>query len=104
MEQRRITDHLDSRDRLIRLEEKITHVEKLVQDQKHGATSSINELRKTLEKFMDGQQQAQSIASDRVISLEKRVDKIYTIGAIAVFVIQPIIAIMSKTILAHFGM
>lgn len=103
MDERRVSDQLENHSRLVRVEEKINHLEKLVSDQKTNTTHSIQELKAVLEKFISQQTAIFAQQSDKYVSLEKRVDKLYTLGGIFVFVVTPIITVLSKALLAKFG-
>ena len=89
MEERRQVNHVDTNIKLARLEEKISHME-----------GTMRDVKEVLEKFMDQQKQHND---EKFGALEKRVDKIYTMGAIAVFIIGPLISLLGKSILAKFG-
>ena len=75
-----------------------------MRDQKASAQQSNNELKKVLGDFIDRMNTVVQRSDEKVAVLEKRVDKIYTIGSLAVFVIGPLISILLKFILTKLGM
>ena len=89
MDELRTNGPNDSHTRLVRVEEKLMHME-----------SSMQDLKQILEKFMDQQIKHND---EKFGALERRVDKIYTIGAIGIFLVGPLITIIAKTVLAKFG-
>lgn len=101
MEERR--QEVQDRDRLVRLEEKMNHLEHILQENKHVSQNSINDLKRILEKFIEQQAALMSKKDDKILEIEKRVDKLYTIGAIGIFIIGPVFTIIGKTILTGLG-
>jgi hypothetical protein len=82
----------DSRDRLIRLEEGMKH---------------INQTLIEIKLSLDLQNKNHTIHKDevdkRVNEIEKRVDKIYWTWGAFVFVGTPVMTVLSKIVFAYFG-
>ena len=80
---------MDDRERLIRLEEQIKHMSK-------NLTEGIIEIKATVEKLVESHADERRDDRQRIDSLEKRVDKIYVYGSVAVFVGGPLISLIGK--------
>jgi uncharacterized protein Yka (UPF0111/DUF47 family) len=87
---------MDDRERLIRLEEQIKHMSK-------NLTEGIIEIKTTVEKLVESHANERRDDRSRIESLEKRVDKIYVYGSVAVFVGGPLISFIIKMIVEKFG-
>jgi hypothetical protein len=81
-------DSNDSRDRLIRVEENLKHIDKTLQEIKEALERQNNK--------HDGELRT---AVDRISVLERKVDKIYWTWGAAVFVGAPIMTWLTKFLL-----
>jgi hypothetical protein len=90
-------DRQDSRDRLIRVEERLRHM-----DENFGR--SLRDLKDLVAELTTVSRVEAADARTRITALEKRVDKIYWVWGAAVFIGTPIMAMLTKLLLNQFGL
>jgi len=103
MEDRRQRDVYQDRDRLVRLEEKMNHLEHLIQENKIMNHDAINDLKRIIEKFIDAQKEILDLRTAEIKTIEKRVDKLYVIGSMVVLFVPPIVSVLTKHFLTVIG-
>ena len=87
---RRASD--DSRDRLIRVEENLKHIDQTLRDIKASITEQTI---KSIEAY--------KTVDKRVDELERRVDKIYWVWGAIVFIVPLLVSVATKFVLSLFG-
>jgi len=90
------TENPDSRERLIRVEERLKHM-----DETQGI--ALRELKIAISELQNTAREELVETRSRLTALEKRVDKIYWLWSAAVFVGTPVMMVISKVILGQFG-
>lgn len=103
MEDRRQRDAYQDRDRLVRLEEKMNHLEHLIQENKIMNHDAINDLKRMFEKFIENQKEILDLRTAEIKTIEKRVDKLYVIGSMVVLFVPPIVSVLTKHFLTVIG-
>ena len=90
-------ESVDSRDRLIRIEERQKHME-----EHQGA--ALRDLKNAVQDLATGAKIELVETRTRLSALEKRVDKIYWLWSVAVFVGTPAMMAISKYVFGKFGL
>ena len=86
----------DSYERLIRVEEHLKHM-----DATQG--QALRRLEEAIADVSATQRDELIETRSRLTTLEKRVDKIYWLWSVAVFIGTPVMMALSKFVFAHFG-
>lgn len=90
------TDTGDSRDRLIRVEERLKHMDE-------STARALRDLKEAIVDLAHGSKTELEKTQTRLANLESRVDRIYWLWGVTVFVGSPIMVIITKISLARFG-
>lgn len=86
----------DSRDRLIRVEENLKHIDKTLQ-------AGLQDIRTVLEHQSTLHAKDYKETNLRLDTLERRVDRVYWLWGVVVFVGSPIMVIVTKIAMHQFG-
>ena len=87
----------DSRERLIRVEERLKHM-----DETHGR--ALRDLKTAISDLASASKGELIEIRSRIATLEKRVDKVYWVWSAAVFLGTPLMVALTKIVFARFGM
>ena len=90
-------DSIDARDRLIRVEERLKHM-----DETQGRV--LRELKEAIADLAQGSKLELVETRTRLSELEKRVDKIYWLWSAAIFIGTPIMMAVSKFAFEKLGL
>lgn len=92
-----IQEGLEGRDRLIRVEERLKHM-----DETMGR--ALRDLKDAISELANGSKVELLKTQSRLTALEQRVDKIYWLWGAAVMIGTPAMMVITKFVFAKFGL